>query len=86
MECYVDHILHILNSVWCKSEHFSVTVDLTTKMNSDSLNEIDEDLEVIRKKEKEQVRDFIERLVNVMLGENVDDASISKVYNDSHCK
>ncbi|XP_018574031.1 uncharacterized protein LOC108913044 isoform X2 [Anoplophora glabripennis] len=64
--------------------HPSNKVDMTTKMNTDSLNEIDEDLEAIRKKEKEQVRDFIERLVNVMLGENVDDASVSKIYNDSH--
>ncbi|KAJ8913546.1 hypothetical protein NQ315_017097 [Exocentrus adspersus] len=55
-----------------------------TRMNADSFNEIDEDLEAIRKKEKEQVRDFIERLVNVMLGENVDDASVTKLYNDTH--
>nr|CAH7715869.1 unnamed protein product [Callosobruchus chinensis] len=35
-----------------------------------------------RRKDREEVRDFIERLVNVLLGENVDDASINKLYND----
>ncbi|KAJ8943357.1 hypothetical protein NQ318_002590 [Aromia moschata] len=59
-------------------------VNLTTRMNPDSLNEIDEDLEAIRKKEKEQVRDFIERLVSAMLGEDVDNASVTKLYNDQH--
>ncbi|XP_076254985.1 uncharacterized protein LOC143192981 isoform X3 [Rhynchophorus ferrugineus] len=36
----------------------------------------------LREMEKEEVRDFIEKLVNVMLGENVDSASISMLYND----
>lgn len=44
------------------------------------------ELDSLRKLEKEQVRDFIEKLVNVMLGENVDNASVSMLYNDNHCK
>lgn len=38
------------------------------------------------KNEKEQVRDLLEQLVNVLLGENVDDASVTKLYNDKLCK
>lgn len=56
------------------------------KMSNDRLEEIDEDLEKLRKKEKEQVRDFIERLVSTMLGGDVDDTCVTKLYNDSHCK
>lgn len=55
-------------------------------MNNDRLEEIDEDLEKLRKKEKEHVRDFIERLVSTMLGGDVDDTCVTKLYNDSHCK
>lgn len=55
-------------------------------MNNDRLEEIDEDLEKLRKREKEQVRDFIERLVSTMLGGDVDDICVTKLYNDSHCK
>lgn len=40
----------------------------------------------LRRLEREQVRDFIEKLVNVMLGENVDNAAVSMLYNDSHCE
>ncbi|CAH1994577.1 unnamed protein product [Acanthoscelides obtectus] len=35
-----------------------------------------------RRRDRAEVRDFIERLVNVLLGENVDDASVNKLYND----
>ncbi|KAL3281083.1 hypothetical protein HHI36_004307 [Cryptolaemus montrouzieri] len=45
-------------------------------------DEVEEDLETRKIKEKEQVRDFIERLVNNLIGENVDDASINKIYDD----
>lgn len=55
-------------------------------MNTGRIEEIDEDLERLRKTEKEQVRDFIERLVSTMLGGSVDDTCITKLYNDSHCK
>ncbi|KAJ8975233.1 hypothetical protein NQ317_014664 [Molorchus minor] len=61
-------------------------VELKTTMNSEPLNETDEDLEELRKKEKEEVREFIERLVSAMLGEDVDEASVTKLYNDKHCK
>ncbi|KAG5883825.1 hypothetical protein JTB14_033747 [Gonioctena quinquepunctata] len=36
----------------------------------------------LQKKGKEQVQDFLEKLVNAMLGQNVDDASVTKTYND----
>lgn len=55
-------------------------------MNTDRIDEIDEDLEKLRKREKEQVRDFIERLVTAMLGGGLDDTCISKLYNDNHCE
>ncbi|XP_072402634.1 uncharacterized protein [Diabrotica undecimpunctata] len=35
-------------------------------------------------KSKEQVQDFIEKLVNSMLGQNIDDANITKMYNDEN--
>ncbi|XP_044750176.1 uncharacterized protein LOC123310669 isoform X2 [Coccinella septempunctata] len=47
-------------------------------------DELEEYLEEERNREKEQLRDFIERLVNDILGENVDDASINKIYDDSN--
>lgn len=37
-------------------------------------------------KEKMYVRDFIEKLVSTILGSSVDDASISRIYKDKHCK
>lgn len=55
-------------------------------MNRDSLNELDEDIEALRQKEKERIRDFIEQLVNALIGGNIDDASVSKIYNDDKCK
>lgn len=55
-------------------------------MSNDRLEEIDEDLEKLRKKEKEQVRGFIERLVSTMLGGDVDESSVTRLYNDPHCK
>lgn len=55
-------------------------------MNTDSFNGIDEDFEALRRKEKERIRDFIEELVNSMIGGNVDDANVSKMYNDKQCK
>ena len=42
--------------------------------------------ETLKKLEKEHVRDFIENLVNVMLGENVDNESVLMLYNDNKCK
>lgn len=61
-------------------------VHFRSKMNTDRIDEIDEDLEKLRKREKEQVRDFIERLVTAMLGGGLDDTCISKLYNDNHCE
>ncbi|XP_060516758.1 uncharacterized protein LOC132696137 isoform X2 [Cylas formicarius] len=51
-------------------------------MNVQQSSDLDAALESLRKLEKEQVRDFIEKLVNVMLCGNVDNASVSKLYND----
>ncbi|XP_025831442.1 uncharacterized protein LOC108740591 isoform X3 [Agrilus planipennis] len=51
-------------------------------MENSRFEEIDEDLELLRKKEKEHVRDFIERIVEAMLGSNVDNVSVAKLYND----
>ncbi|KAK9696583.1 hypothetical protein QE152_g31489 [Popillia japonica] len=45
-------------------------------------NELDEDLMELRKKEREQVREFIEKLVESMLGGNLDEVNVSRVYND----
>lgn len=71
--------------VW--TQHFFLGVRLRTTMStSGRLEEIDEDLMKLRKKEKEQVRDFIERLVSTMLGGDVDDTCVTKLYNDPHCK
>lgn len=55
-------------------------------MSNDCLGEIDEDLKQLREREKQQVRDFIERLVSTMLGGDVDDTCVTKLYNDSQCK
>lgn len=52
----------------------------------DPPDEVQEYLEQERNREKEQLRDFIERLVNDILGENVDDASINKIYDDENCE
>ncbi|GJQ67595.1 hypothetical protein Trydic_g8400 [Trypoxylus dichotomus] len=45
-------------------------------------DELDEDLMELKKKEREQVRDFIERLVESMLGGSLDDVTVSHLYND----
>lgn len=37
-------------------------------------------------KTREQVQDFIEKLINSMLGQNIDDANVTKLYNDKGCK
>ncbi|KAL1497122.1 hypothetical protein ABEB36_008132 [Hypothenemus hampei] len=53
--------------------------------SSDSTSDspsISPDLEMLQKMEKEQVRDFIEKLVDVMLKDNVDNATVSMMYND----
>ncbi|XP_045470819.1 uncharacterized protein LOC123678075 isoform X2 [Harmonia axyridis] len=50
----------------------------------DPPSELQEYLEEERNREKEQLRDFIERLVNDIIGENVDDASINKIYDDKN--
>lgn len=55
-------------------------------MNTDSVNGIDEDFETLRRKEKERIRNFIEELVNSLIGGNVDDASVSNMYNDKKCE
>ncbi|KAK5646149.1 hypothetical protein RI129_004613 [Pyrocoelia pectoralis] len=52
------------------------------KMDPNRIDEVDEDLESIRTKQKEQVRDFIERLVEGMLGGGIDGASIGRLYSD----
>lgn len=44
------------------------------------------DLDSLQKLEREQIRDFIEKLVNIMVGENVDNASVTMLYNDPQCK
>ncbi|KAF5289894.1 hypothetical protein FQA39_LY14956 [Lamprigera yunnana] len=51
-------------------------------MDDNRIEEIDEDLESIKKKEKEQIRDFIERLVETMLGGGIDNTSINLLYKD----
>jgi hypothetical protein len=38
----------------------------------------------LKQKEKDCVRDFIEKLVSTILGGSVDDASISRMYTDKH--
>ncbi|XP_066151682.1 uncharacterized protein [Euwallacea fornicatus] len=42
------------------------------------------DLDTLQRLEREHVRDFIEKLVTVLLGENVDNASVSMLYTDRH--
>lgn len=36
--------------------------------------------------DKEIVRDFIERLVGAMLGADLDDTSVGRLYRDAECK
>ncbi|XP_074031203.1 uncharacterized protein isoform X2 [Leptinotarsa decemlineata] len=67
----------ILNAI-----HPAKKVEIEVNMQSEPLDEVDEDLEELKKKGKEQVQDFLEKLVNGMLGQNVDDASVTKTYND----
>lgn len=55
-------------------------------MEPNALCEIDEDLLELQKKEKQQVRDFIERLVGAMLGGDLDEVVITKLYDDPNCK
>lgn len=55
-------------------------------MEPDKAEESDEALAELRKKEKEQVRDFIERLLESMLGGGLDDIKITKLYDDHECK
>lgn len=55
-------------------------------MDPDTGDDLDEELMELRKKEREQVRDFIEKLVEAMLGANLDDVSVSRIYNDKNCK
>jgi hypothetical protein len=45
-----------------------------------------ENADPLKQKEKDCVRDFIEKLVSTILGGSVDDASISRMYTDKHCK
>ncbi|XP_017776994.1 PREDICTED: uncharacterized protein LOC108562986 isoform X2 [Nicrophorus vespilloides] len=52
------------------------------KMNQTTIDEIDEDLMELQKKEREQVRDFIERLLEALLGGDLDSVSVKKLYND----
>lgn len=59
---------------------------MQSKMEADALSELDEDLLELKKKEKQQVRDFIERLVGAMLGGDLDDVIITKLYDDPNCK
>ncbi|CAH0557348.1 unnamed protein product [Brassicogethes aeneus] len=58
-----------------------VSVNLSA-MDRDSLKQFESDLEEMCNKEKAEIRDFIERLVNAMLGDNVDDACVSRLYKD----
>ncbi|XP_066246028.1 uncharacterized protein [Euwallacea similis] len=44
----------------------------------------DPDLDTLQRLEREHVRDFIEKLVTVLIGENVDNASVSMLYTDRH--
>lgn len=55
-------------------------------MEPEALSELDEDLLELKKKERQQVRDFIERLVGAMLGGDLDEVVITKLYDDSNCK
>lgn len=50
------------------------------------MNEPDGDIEILRRKEKEQIREFIEQLVNSLIDGNVDEASVSKIFNDKQCE
>jgi hypothetical protein len=43
-----------------------------------------ENADPLKQKEKDCVRDFIEKLVSTILGGSVDDASISRMYTDKH--
>lgn len=54
-------------------------------MDPDKLDEADEDLLALRKKEQEQIRDFLERIVEVLLGGKLDDVKVSKLYQDKKC-
>ncbi|XP_057670595.1 uncharacterized protein LOC130902455 isoform X1 [Diorhabda carinulata] len=45
---------------------------------------MDEKGEIDVQKSREEVREFIEKLVNSMLGQNVDDANVTRLYNDEH--
>ncbi|KAK4879365.1 hypothetical protein RN001_007511 [Aquatica leii] len=53
-----------------------------SNMDVGVIDEVDEDLDVIKKKEKDQVREFIERLVETMLGGGLDNVSVTRLYND----
>ncbi|XP_022913601.2 uncharacterized protein [Onthophagus taurus] len=53
-----------------------------SNMDQEGIDELDEDLRELRKKEREQVRDFIERLVESLLGGTLDDVNIRRLYND----
>lgn len=45
-----------------------------------------EKIQLQNDEQKAQIREFIERLVATLLGETVDDACVSKMYNDDRCK
>lgn len=48
--------------------------------------QINAELSTLQRKEREQVRDFIERLVEALLGGELDTVSVKKIYNDERCK
>lgn len=87
-ECSVlRYTLQIYQYKW-KFTCSIILAALLSKMNLVDAppDELEEYFEEERNREKEQLRDLIERLVNDILGENVDDASINKIYDDKNCK
>lgn len=56
------------------------------RIDPDRIDEMEEDAAEAKSKEKEQIRDFIERLVEAMLGSNIDNSSVARMYNNRACE
>ncbi|XP_065162871.1 uncharacterized protein [Atheta coriaria] len=61
---------------------FNETKEWYTKKMTTEQAQINAELSTLQRKEREQVRDFIERLVEALLGGELDTVSVKKIYND----
>lgn len=64
---------------------FSFTVRMSKGQVTETGTEV-KGLSEGQNEEKEVVRDFIERLVGAMLGADLDDTSVGRLYGDPECE